>query len=164
MFKRIKNKQGQDEMVGFGLIIIIIGIILLVVVSFTIKKPVKENVESYEINAFIQSVLQYTTDCKINSEFVDIRDLIFVCNQKATCSNGIDSCLFLKNTLKDILKESWKTGEKEIVKGYELAIISGGNKVIEIVEGTVDSQNYKGNYQKFARGGESVDFFFTAYY
>ena len=57
------KKVGQDEMVGFGLIIILVAIIFIVFISIYIRKPT-EKVNDYEANSFIQSVLQYTTNCE----------------------------------------------------------------------------------------------------
>ena len=46
-----KDKLGQEEMIGFVLIIILVAIIILVFLSFSLKKPVKDNVESYEVES-----------------------------------------------------------------------------------------------------------------
>ena len=75
----MKNKYGQEEMVGFALIMIIVAIILLIFLSFSLGKSEKETVESYEVESFIQSMSQYTTDCRDNLEYVSIQKLIFDC-------------------------------------------------------------------------------------
>jgi len=57
------NKKAQEEMVGFALIIIVVAVILLVFLSIGLRKDGREDVESYEVASFIQSLLQYHTSC-----------------------------------------------------------------------------------------------------
>src|SRR3989338_8353081 len=98
------KKHAQEEMVGFALIIIVVAVILLVFIGFSIRKPQKENVESYEVANFIQSFLDYTTKCKdsANLEYLSIQKLIFYCNNKETCLDGKDACEVLDSTLRGI--------------------------------------------------------------
>ena len=60
----MKNKA-QSEMVGFGLIIIIVSIILLIFISFSFRGSNEDITESFEVETFVQSSLSYTTDCAI---------------------------------------------------------------------------------------------------
>ncbi|MBI2057207.1 hypothetical protein HYT91_03060 [Candidatus Pacearchaeota archaeon] len=62
-----KNKIGQEEMVGFALIIILVSVILLVFLAFSLNKPKTEATESYEVNSFLQSSLQYTSSCQTSN-------------------------------------------------------------------------------------------------
>ena len=64
----VEEKKGQEEMVGFALILILVAIIVLVFIGFSIRSPEKESVESYEVESFLQSMLQYTTECENNVE------------------------------------------------------------------------------------------------
>src|SRR3989338_7985995 len=59
----VSCKRSQEEMVGFALIIILVSIILLVFLAFSLSKSKTESTESYEVNSFLQSTLQYTTAC-----------------------------------------------------------------------------------------------------
>ena len=65
----IKRKKAQEEMVGFALIIILVAVILLIFLGFSLRDQEKETIESYEVESFIQSFLQYTSDCRDNLEF-----------------------------------------------------------------------------------------------
>src|SRR3989338_6892512 len=108
-----KNKFGQEEMIGFALIIILVSIILLVFLAFSLNKSKTESTESYEVNSFLQSTLQYTSTCQTSSgikRFESIQDLVFGCDLKEKCSNNEDTCKALNETLTDILKESWLIG------------------------------------------------------
>jgi hypothetical protein len=168
--KRIKkSRRGQDEMVGFGLIIVLVAVILLVFVASTLKKSTKDNIESYESSSFIQAVLQQTTVCEKDLKNIDVKELIFECanegiNEKR-CSNNLKACLVLNNTIKEIAKETWKVGGDNITKGYDLVIVANSKPIVGIFEG-VSTKNSKGNYQDFANadGNDKVSFYFTAYY
>src|SRR3989338_10745103 len=103
----MKNKFGQEEMVGFALILILVAIIILVFIGFSIRSPEKESVESYEVESFLQSMLQYTTSCENNIEKLPVQKLVFSCNAKEKCLDGRDSCEVLQTELESILKESW---------------------------------------------------------
>src|SRR3990172_5266688 len=102
-----RKKQGQEEMVGFALIIIIVAIILLIFLSFSLRSPQKQSVESYEAESFVQTFLQYTTECENNVEKLPVQKLIVSCMNKEQCLDGKDSCDALNSELGGILNESW---------------------------------------------------------
>jgi len=160
------KKLGQEEMVGFALIIIVVAVILLVFLGFSLKKPQKENVESYEVSSFISSFLAYTTDCKDSSnlEYLSIEKMIFYCNNNEACLDGQDSCDVLSSTLQKITEESWKAGEDRPVKRYELKITSKDKEIVPFIENGEITENFKASSTTFFRGGASFNVFFKAYY
>ena len=160
---KIRNKYGQEEMVGFGLIIIIVSVILLIFLGFALRSPQKEPVESYEVNSFIQGFLQYTSDCRDNLEYLSIQKLIFGCNDDEMCLDGRSACDVLNSTLTGIAEEGWKIEGDRPIKGYELKIDSNKAEILLIKKGNITG-NYKGSMQDFSRSGNSVEIFFTAYY
>ena len=164
--KKQKNKSGQEEMVGFALIIIIVAIIVLVFLGFWLRKPAAENVESYEVESFLQSMLQYTTDCENNIEKLPMQKLISSCHERGQCLDGRKSCDVLKTEMSNMLNESWKTGEERPVKGYELIIRTDRNEsILSLNQGEITS-NSKGAPQDItSRGGETlIEIIFKAYY
>ncbi len=155
----INNNKGQEEMIGFALIIILVSVILLVFLAFSLNKP-KTEIESYEINSFLQATLQYTTDCQTSSgirKFQTIQDLVFECDLKNKCSNGEDSCKVLNETLVDFLNESWQVGEDRPNKGYELTINTQENLILKIQNGTL-TKNCKISSQSFSKSKSKKDF------
>ncbi len=158
-----KNRKAQEEIIGFGLIIIIVAVILLVFLGFSLRDQQKEPVESYEVESFIQASLQYTTDCRDNLEYLSIQKLIFNCNNKELCLDGRNTCDVLNTTLKKIVEESWKIKGDRPVKAYRLNITSNEKEMLLIKQGNT-TNNYKGSIQDFSRGGNSIEIFFTAYY
>ena len=183
-FPKLTSKRAQEEIVGFALIIIIVSIVIVSFLAFSLSKPQKDMVESYEVQSFIQSVLQYTTDCEetyYDLEYFSVQDLIFECLEENTCNNEIDSCVVLNTTLQEILDVSWDVGADFPTKGYELKInameesdTSGGNtdsvfaetsdsEIIFLSKGNSTNQ-YKGSSQDFVKSGDSIEISFKAYY
>jgi hypothetical protein len=158
-----KNKLGQEEMVGFALIIVIVAIIFIVLLAVYIKKPQSaNNIGNPEVNSFVQSFLQYTTICIQNSENITVQSLILKCQDREMCSGDINTCTVLNGTLKDIVKKSWDVSEKSPVKGYSLVILSKEGQVLNLTEGVV-TNNYKGSEQDFAKEDEFITILFNAY-
>jgi len=162
----IQNKSGQEQMVGFALIIIIVAVILLVFLGISLGNSQKENVESYEVKSFLQAFLQYTTDCRDSNdlEWLSIKKLIFDCNDGKMCLDSEDTCTVLNSTLTGIIEESWKIEGDRPVKGYELDITQDGTEIILSLEEGNITNNYKSSMQDFSRSGSSFEISFTAYY
>ena len=162
--KRSKlKKKGQEEIVGFALIIIIATVMILFLLSFSLRSNKKENVESPELTSFVQASLQYTTTCEVNSNNLSVQNLVFECIDNGLCSDNRDSCAVLNSTLAGIVGEGWKVGLDRPVKGYELLVRGNNNSIVAISEGNVTA-NYKGALQDLARGSSSIEITLKIYY
>ncbi|HEA46720.1 MAG TPA: hypothetical protein ENH99_02970 [Candidatus Pacearchaeota archaeon] len=155
------KRKGQEEMVGFAIIVIIVAVILLFFISFGLRGE-KEAVDSFEVASFIQSFLQYTTECMDNLDNFSIQQLIFECDRESSCFDGRDSCEVLETTLEQISSESWIVSPGSPVKGYELEILFDGEEMLVIKEGN-STNNLKGSVQNFARSSDLVDVIFRVY-
>lgn len=157
------KRKAQEEMIGFGLIIMLVAVILLIFLGFALRSPQKETVEDYEVNSFIQAFLQYTTECQDNLEYISVRKLIFDCNENEMCLDGKSACEVLGTTLEGIMEESWRVGAEYPVKGYELIINSSEKELMKLEEGN-KTKNYKGAMQDFSKSGVLIEISFNAYY
>ena len=163
------NKKAQEEFVGFILIIIIVSVILLVFLGLSIRNNDPSSVEDYEVKNFLQSILQYTSDCQgVRGDFRDIEDLIFDCKNGEYCLdpeiNSRKACDVLNNTSREIIEESWQIGVENPVKAYNFTIILDEVEVLTSVIDGENSANFRGNYQNFYREGASIDIYFEVYY
>lgn len=158
-----KNKKAQEEILGFALIIILVAVILLVFLGFSIRKSSNiDMIESYEAESFIQSYLQYTTDCKDNLEFLTIQKLILDCSSGERCfinREEKDTCEVLLTTTEEILEKSWKIGENSPIKGYELNISIDEEIILGLQKGET-SMNYKGTSEHYPK---NINILFTLY-
>jgi len=153
-------KRGQEEMVGFGVILILVAIIFIVFIASYIRNSESKS-EDYEANSFIQALLQYTTSCEEeNLNNLTIQKLIRKCQEQEKCYyRSMDPCKVLNSTIKSIVKESWDIGSKKPYKGYSLYInTSSTEQIMKITEGTITTNKSRGGMQDFGdpRGGEYI--------
>lgn len=156
----MKNKKAQEEMIGFVLIIIIVAVIILVFLTISLRKS-SQDVESYEVESFIQSLSQTTTNCSIGyyPDYLDVRNLIKQCSNEKVCLDGISACVILNQTLIDLIENGWQVGENRPYKAYIFEAIYYGNITVHMEKGNF-TQNHKGAVQNF----EELDISFEIYY
>ena len=155
-----RRTKGQEEMVGFVVIVIIVSIILVFFLLFSLSS--KTEIQSYKAESFLQSALQYTTTCENSYQYLSIQNLVLSCYDQELCADGRDSCLVLNETLKGILNQSWPVGPDFPTKGYNLDIFSDTQPVISIQEGNKTGV-YQGAQQVIPKGPISINVVFTAY-
>lgn len=158
-----KLKRGQEEIVGFALILIIVSVILLVFISFSLKNSSRTEMQSYEVEGFLQATLQQTSICEDYSEKLSVQRLIFSCDNGEICSDGESTCDVLNSTLQEICEKSWNIREEALIKGYELKIIKEEKEIFVISKGN-STNNYKVSMQDFSRRGQDYSMLFRAYY
>ncbi|VVB83672.1 Uncharacterised protein [uncultured archaeon] len=148
----MRDKLAQEEMVGFAVIVVIVGVILLILLSFLIKTPDQTIVQDSEIESFIESSLQYTTDCDSQIGFLPVQELIISCENGDICIDGRDSCDVLKSNLGNMVTKGWNVGTQSAVKGYEFKITADEQEKIKF-QGGNKTASYQGAFQDFTRGG-----------
>jgi hypothetical protein len=161
-FSLLSRKLGQEEMVGFAVIIVIVSVIALILLGFLLKGTEKKAVENYEIESFIQSSLQYTSDCESYLGFLPVQELIISCEANNKCLDERDSCEVLKATMNNLITKSWDIGEKSAVKGYKWKIIVNEQEK-SILQGGNETVNYIGGFQDFSRRSNNYEVFLNIY-
>ena len=159
------SKKAQEEIVGFAMIIIVVAVIILILLGISIKNPTSQEVESYEVESFIQASLQHTTECSTDYGFSynNVQDLITNCWFGQTCADGKDTCIVLNSTIKNMLEQTWKIGKSAPVKGYALNITSKDKNMLFVNEGNI-TNNYKGNAQELTKRGTRFSIELKVYY
>ena len=155
-FFHLSNKAGQEEMIGFAVIIVIVAVGLLILLSFLIRSPSKGTTENYQVESFIQSALQYTSDCENEIEFLSVQKLIIACNNGKKCLDERDSCDVLNVTMTNLVEKGWNVGNQSAVKGYNLKVIADNQQKLMIKEGN-ETRNSKGGLQDFAQSGSNYE-------
>ncbi|MDD5012677.1 MAG: hypothetical protein PHQ66_03490 [Candidatus Nanoarchaeia archaeon] len=160
--KKVNNK-GQEEIVGFVVIIVIVSVAMIILLWFLLNSPSESAVENFEIESFIQTTLQYTTSCEGQVEFLSLQNLIIACNEGGKCLDESDSCVVLNETLKEIIESSWPVSEQSAIKGYKLNVYIEDLEALQIQKGN-ETTNYKGAFQDFARSGKDYKVSLNVYY
>ena len=151
----MKNRA-QEEMVGFGLIVIVVSVVLLVFLVLFISKPSEDFVESYEVSSFISSTLKYTTSCENQFEKLSVQNLIVLCTEEGRCEDRRNACDVLDEVLKVILQSGWKVGEERPLKGYVMSVRLENQEIFLGKAGNVTA-NYLGAVQDVNRGGNLIE-------
>ncbi len=128
------KKRGQEELVGFVVIVVLVAVIFLVLLAIFIRKPgVDSKQESIEIYQFLEGAMKHTSECAINYEpnYLEAGELIEKCYEGTQCLDGKDSCLVLNSTFVLLIDNSWKVGEQYPIKGYVFNSSYKGNETSE---------------------------------
>lgn len=142
-------KKGQSEMVGFGIIIIIIAVLILVFLSISINNNSGSFAKSYQTEAFVQSYLQFTTNCTVYDTPQKVLQVIKLCGNNEACESGEGACNVLNETSKNILKNSWQVGKDFPVKGYEFNVFYGNRNLVNLFSGKKTGES-RGSRQVFS--------------
>ena len=155
------NKKGQEEMVGFAFIVIIVAVVLIVFLSIAFSGDRNEGPQSFEIENFLQVMLTQTTDCFDGIKYLSIKQLMFDCADGEICEDSRFTCTVLEEYLGNVSDLSWNTGSDTL--GYTLKVDLNGIPMIpEISVGNV-TRNYRGASQNFSKNGNSHAIEFKAY-
>ncbi|MBS3071642.1 hypothetical protein J4408_01490 [Candidatus Pacearchaeota archaeon] len=136
------NKKGQEEIVGFVLVIVLVAVIFLIFVGIFVRQDSNSTrQESIEVYQFLDSFMQHTSECAIGFEpaYSNVGELIQQCYSNSECTTGKSACSILNDTLEEILDLSWNVGEDRPIKGYifEAKFDSNlsSNNIIEVKRG-----------------------------
>jgi len=134
------RKRAQEEIVGFVMIVLIVSVIAVILLGITLMHPKKGiEKESKEASQFLDSMLDYTTDCAISyiPAYKDLEGLIKECynNPNKKCVSGENVCVAMNQTIKQIIDNSWNIGENSPYKGYVFEADYEENKIILIKKG-----------------------------
>jgi hypothetical protein len=138
------RKNGQEEMVGFVIIVVIVAIIGVILLGITLRKPQGDVIkESDFADNFLSSAMSITTGCEtgFSGNYRNIRELTSACNIGNECLNGRKSCEVLEEEFKEIMGASWQVGLESAFKGYKLDISLGRGEQIIIENGNKTSNS-----------------------
>lgn len=156
------NKKGQEEMVGFMIIVVIVTLVILFFLVFSWQSGDSGSEDSLEASSFLQSALSYTTGCHNSIKYLTLDDLISACYKEESCDNEEYSCDVLNETLQGILDESWPVGAELRYKGYKFEAVADNSTLVAISKGNVTG-SYKGTRQILPVSSASIQVTFTAY-
>ena len=126
MIQKIRfRKKGQEEMVGFMLIVVLVVVAFLVFIGISLRQNTTSlETESRDVYQFLESAMELTTNCSIDSEsnFFKVSDLIGKCytEEGQVCASGERACTVMNITLRETLESSWIVSGESFYKGYVL--------------------------------------------
>ncbi len=130
------NREGQQEIVGFVLIVVLVVVVLMVFLVISLRdSPVSEN--SVVVGNVLDVVMKYTTECAIAYEpdYDDFENLFKSCYLGYRCKNlEMLACDYLNESLIDVLGDMMASDAN--VGFYELSFFDeGGDGLLRVSDG-----------------------------
>lgn len=115
----INNKRGQDEIVGFVIIVLLVSVVALVFFGISLRKtaPIESSVK---LENFVEAALGVTTDCSIKRvpNYLDLGDLVKECRKGSSCYDGKKSCEVLNKTVSELLESTFQINQESPTTYY----------------------------------------------
>ncbi len=120
--KLIKNiereKKGQQEIVGFILIVVIIVVIGVIFLGISLRNAnggvIQDDVE---MTNFLSSSMKYTTDCILREPFYsELGDIAEGCYSNRVCADSRTACEVLNQTYRSMIEKLWIVGSDRPLK------------------------------------------------
>jgi len=138
-----KKRKGQEESMGFVVIVLLLVVVGVVFLGFSLRKSSSSVQNQQELADLTWAVLSYTTNCSIMGEPQSVWGLAKKCRTSSPSCESIngepvmDACSNLNATIQDIFKK---------LKGTNVSL---GDKSIHAYDFTISSENKR----VFARQG-----------
>jgi len=126
-------KQGQEELVGFVLVVVIVAVAGLIIMGLFLRiESGKQKMKSADIAQFLDSSLLVTSRCHLSSPLfpASMGELAVACSldKGERCLEGTNVCSVLNISMQEIIKSSWAVGASSVIKGYEFQIVMMSNR------------------------------------
>jgi hypothetical protein len=151
----MSNKKAQEEMIGFGVILVIIGVIILIVFSLMISSRKNSSSDSLLLKSFLLSGLNTKIPCEYNYQNLSLMDLIVNCNrdEEGLCENNHKNlCLMLNESVKEMVERGFQVSNLSYYKAYEVSI-KMDDKVVRLTKGN-QTRSYYSSIENFSRSSE----------
>jgi len=133
------NKKGQQEIVGFVLIVVLVVVGLMVFLIISLRDS-PEQEKSVEVGNMLDAIMKHTTECAVvyEPDYDSFEDLFKSCHQGDQCSNlGLSACDYLNESLRAVLEGMFAT--EATVGAYQVDFLvkddEGEEGVLRILEG-----------------------------
>ena len=143
MFK----KKGQQEIVGFILIVVLVVLGLMFFMIHSITKETEVINDDIVLGNLLSSIMHYTTDCSIDNTKQTITGMFRACFLGDSCGNQEKgSCEYLEGELTSLLETTFLTESN--TEGLILDFYSSNEYGITGIQGfeTVEIGNCNGTY------------------
>ena len=150
----MRQKKGQEEIVGFVAVVVLVSVIALIFVTLSLRGPDNAAQDDENMREALESALQYTSDCRIPGVLgqAPIGELFAPCTNQRSCEDGRSSCDALNETLGELLHIGLGVGPEKPFKGYSFRVTQVSNSSINVPEQTIIELS-EGNCTSYSRQG-----------
>lgn len=132
-------KKGQEEIVGFIVIVVLVVIIGLVLLGLNLGGEKKSTIESTEASHLLDGLMEFTSDCKIGISYRPVGELFEDCYSGMLCEDGFEACEVLNKTLVGIFESGLRVGGGRPLEGFEFVsnyvLDDSDEEIIRLIEG-----------------------------
>jgi hypothetical protein len=164
------NKRGQQEILGFVVIVMIVVVIGVVFLGINLRKGQVSEVsfDDAEISNFLSASAEQTSDCIIREpafgEIGGSDGLLSGCFEGKSCVDGRDSCVVLSEIYNELMASLWPAGSDRPIVYTKLGVyyvvedITQAKLIDEIISGDESLCVIKrtGRHQQFKSPGRIV--------
>ena len=156
---KLESRRGQQEMVGFVLIVVLVMVGLMVFLIISVRNS-PEPVNSLAIENMLDSIMKHTTECAIvfEPQFDNFEDLFKSCYEGDDCSNlDMSACDYLNESLRDVVGDLMDS--EATVGAYQVDFFvrdgEGQQGLLRIVEGNCTGSSLAAQ-RSIVSGSESL--------
>ena len=157
--KKMEKGRGQQEMVGFVLIVVRVMVGLMVFLIISVRNS-PELTNSLAVENMLASIMKHTTECAIvfEPQFDSFEDLFKSCYEEDKCSNlGLSACDYLNESLRDVLGALMDS--EATIESYRLDFFvrddEGQQGLLRIIEGNCTGSSLTAQ-RSIVSGSESL--------
>ncbi len=151
-----KEKKGQQEIVGFVLIVVLVVVGLMVFLVISLRSSAVDE-DSIVVGNVLDALMKYTTECAIvyEPDYDNFEDLFKSCYLGDRCKNlGVSACYYLNESLSSVLGDLMESDAS--VGFYELDFfVNDGEGLLKISEGNCIG-DVSAAQRKIVSGSESL--------
>lgn len=120
-----KLKKGQQEIMGFIIIVVMVVIIGVILLGIYLRKDKPIEKTDAEISNFLSASLRYTTECTRGTEesYQNLGDLVKACYSRRTlnCLSGLDACQETSRVYGQLINSLWPAGANRPVRASKMS-------------------------------------------
>ena len=135
----MKNKRGQQEIVGFVLIVVLVMVGLMVFLVISLRDA-SEDKGSLEVKHMLDALMKHTTECAVvyEPDYDNFEDLFKSCHQGDQCGNlNRSACEYLNESLRAVVGDM--IASEATVSSYQIDFFlkdgDGQQGLLQIIEG-----------------------------
>lgn len=118
------SKKGQEEIMGFMLILVLI-VVIGMFFMFMLKPRVTQSQQSVQVENLLSSIKHVNSACD-----KEMQEVVIMCSRDEMCGEQ-DACSYLKGEIKTIIDTATEKAGMGAVMGYNLTIASLNFEIFE---------------------------------
>lgn len=113
-------KRGQEEIVGFVAVMILIAIVFLVFLGISLRNPSQDIRVNSDVYYFLSSSVEVTSECALGfeSNYISLSELFTACQSASECVGNKNSCSVLNSTMTGLIERAFNPGKDRPVQDY----------------------------------------------